>query len=143
MSNLSDIREALAATLASQTGLTIHSRIGSPPDPLPGGLLKLDKADYLGSFRGSSTKVEYTFHLWVIVGMSTEWAQDTLDEFISAEGQQSVRRALFQSADLGLGPGVQAIVDGVIDYGGQLELVGVDHLAAQMQITVHTQETKV
>lgn len=142
MSNLRIVREALAATLTEQTGLTVHGRLGSAPAPLPGGLLKLDKADYMGSFRGSSTKVEYSFHLWVIVGMATEWAQDALDEYISAEGPSSVRRALFQCADLGLGSSVQAIVDGVIDYGGQLELVGIDHLAAQLQITVHAQEAK-
>ena len=142
MSNLRTIRDALAQTLTEQTGLTVHSRLGAAPAPLPGGLLKLDKADYMGSFRGASTKVEYSFHLWVIVGMGTEWAQDVLDEYISAEGPSSVRRALFQCADLGLGSSVQAIVDGVIDYGGQLELVGIDHLAAQLQITVHAQEAK-
>jgi hypothetical protein len=86
--------------------------------------------------RGMDT---WRFDLFVLVQRGEfSVAQKQLDEYLSGSGDKSIRQVFFNNADLGLGDGTDANVDGVRDYGGKFETARMQHVGAIVRLTVRT-----
>jgi hypothetical protein len=147
MSSLAQIRTGIADTIrtyvtsAEDVDLYCYPYVkGSVNLPcvmlMPGGGGRDNKAgDFVMAMsRGTET---WDFQLIVLCGRSDEDSgQQLLDQFIDKEGPLSIRQALWNTPDLGLGD-VDAMVTGVTEYHGQYDMVRVPHVGAALQVKVH------
>lgn len=80
---------------------------------------------------------KWSFQLLVLCARTDEDSgQQQLDQFIDKEGPFSVRQAIWNTPDVGLGD-VDVMVTGVSEYHGQYSMVRVEHVGAALQLQVH------
>ncbi|MGW6255415.1 hypothetical protein [Streptomyces sp. NPDC055085] len=78
----------------------------------------------------------WSFNLLVLVPRADDvTAQNMLDSLVSKTGPNSIRHALYVTADLGLGD-VDTFVSALKGYGAEYNVVKVPHLGAILKVTV-------
>jgi len=136
---LGAIRTGLKTTIeAAITGLKVYPTIESV-NVVPAVVVVPVDADFVVAMgRGVDT---YKFTLLVMVNPSDEAiAQTSLDNYLSGAGTKSIRQAIFNARTLGL-TGVDAHVTGWSGYGAKYESAGIQHIGAQLALTVHNPGT--
>lgn len=141
MATLSDIRTAIAATIAANVaGLEVYGRV---PDVIhtPAVVVEPAAADFnVAMGRGTDT---WTFALYVLCArtVATE-GQDQLDVYVTGAGDSSLREIIFENRTLGLAAGaLDASISGMSDYGATFESAGIPHVGAVLTLIVHTNGT--
>lgn len=146
MSSLAEIRQGLADTVRShveQSGVDLYCypyAKGSVNLPctmvLPGGGGRDNKAGDFTMTMDRGTE-KWSFQLIVLCSRSDEDSGQTqLDQFLDKEGGLSIRQAIWNTPDLGLGD-VDAMVTGVAEYNGQYDMVRTPHVGAALLVQVH------
>lgn len=103
---------------------------------MPGGGGRDNRAGNFTMTMARGTEV-WSFQLLVLCARTDEDSgQQLLDQFIDKEGQYSVRQAIWNTSDLGLGD-VDAMVTAISEYHGEYSMVKVDHVGAALQVKVH------
>jgi hypothetical protein len=149
MSSLEQIRTALADTVRAYVNSNdeeagtlycypyVKGTVSLPcAMVMPGGGGRDNKAGDFAMTMNRGTEV-WSFQLIVLCSRTDEDSgQQQLDRFIDKEGELSVRQAIWNTSDLGLGD-VDAMVTGVSEYHGQYDMVRVPHVGAALQVKVH------
>lgn len=129
--SISLIRQALAANLATITGLRTAAEVPDLPNP-PIAVVALRSVTYDGAFDGGLTN--YNFAVTVIVGRAAERvAQSRLDAYIST-GASSVKSAVESDKTLGGNAYDCRVVS--MDSVGSLSISDTTYLAADFTVTV-------
>lgn len=134
-SSLTDIRGALATTLGS-LGLQVYSVV---TDVVNTPAVVIDMAsnpsiDFTSAMHMGGD--EYHFDLFILVAdTDTKNAQAILDGYVTGQGSQSIRQALFNNSSLGLGD-VDAMALSVRGYGGSPKVAGIQMIGAIMRVCV-------
>jgi hypothetical protein len=133
---LAEIRAAFKATMeVAIPDLTVYDIV---PDTvnLPCVYVLPSTATYDFSLRAPEDVWIFDLNVLVSKGDS-EIAQNTLDEFISSSGDNSIRAAVLRFQDLGLQRrGVRAHITGMSGYGGQFAAAGIDNIGATLRLEV-------
>lgn len=143
MSDLAEIRQGLIDTITNYVetdlyGYAYMEDVKNLPAVLvkPGGGGRDDRAGDFTVTMARGTEI-WSFQLILLCQRgSTEAGQRQLDEFISKTGPNSIRQAIWNTPDLGLGD-VDAMVTGVSDYGAEWKSANVDNLGAAVIVKVH------
>ncbi len=135
---MGQLRQAIADTITAGVATTpALYTYGSVVESimLPAVVIEPFSADFNVTFgRGLDT---FDFNLFVLVSRADPTsAQATLDALISGVGDSSIRRALYDKPDLGLGPSVDTVVHSMKGYGGSMEGYGISHIGAILQVCV-------
>jgi hypothetical protein len=133
MASLTDLREGLAANLASIPGLAESAYLLSNPTP-PAAEVQPGEIDYLGAFqRGMDT---WNFVVRVFVGATTDkGAQKRLDQMLESSGRYSVKAALEQDCQLD-GACDDLVITGCSGYRIYSREGGAGVLGAEWQVQV-------
>lgn len=146
MSTLEQIRTAIADTIRDYiepAGIDLYCYPyvkGSVTLPcvmvMPGGGGRDNKAGDFTMTMARGTE-KWSFQLLVLCARTDEDSgQQQLDQFIDKAGALSVRQAIWEKPDVGLGD-VDVMVTGVAEYHGQYSMVRVEHVGAALQLQVH------
>jgi hypothetical protein len=142
MASLARIKQALADTIESHVTSKEVNVFTYIPDLIqtPAVCLDVHRADFDGAMaRGDDM---WRFNVYVVVQRGdAENSQDELDEFLESAGPRSIREAIFNTPDLGVGEQygyVQAFVSGVHEYGGGYRDARIDVVGAILRVDVHT-----
>lgn len=137
MSSLPKIRKALSDVIEGYCldELNMYQNV---PDRIntPGVIVKPHTAKFLGAMARADDL--WRFDVYVVVSRTdTESAQENLDEYLASTGPNSIRQAIFETPDLGLGD-CQADVVGLTEYGGEYRAARTDYMGAILRVEVHT-----
>lgn len=139
MPTLSEIRAAIDNTLQNNIdGLRGYNDVASVIQ-VPAVVVTpaRDTADFNGAM-GRGLDI-WRFDLYVLVQLGEpSAAQAALDKYLSGSGDRSIRKVIYEHADLGLGDETDAHVEGIRDYGGKFQTSRVDHIGAIVRVTVRT-----
>lgn len=146
MSGLSEIREALVRTATEYVTTDGQDLYGYPyvtsavnlPAVLcmPGSNRRDNEAGNFSLAMARGTE-SWTLQLIVLVPRTDDAAsQKQLDGFLSKEGPNSIRQAIWDTPDLGLGD-VDAQVIGAFEYHGSYDMVRTPHAGAALIVKVH------
>jgi hypothetical protein len=132
MANITELREGIAANLATIPGLRTAATIPDNPSP-PIAIVQLNRVQYHQDFKRGMT--EYDFSVQVIVGRVDErTAQRTLDAYCSSTGESAIGLAIESDRTLG-GKAFDCIVTEMTNYGSVL-ISDVTYLAAEFNVRV-------
>jgi hypothetical protein len=138
MASMTQIRTGLVSTIsAAVTGIQGYDTVPASVN-LPAFVVIPRATDFMRAMgRGLDA---YTFDVLVLVSAGDDQlAQLALDPFVNGFGSSSIRQAIFNARDLGLG--VDASVTGMADYGGQFNVGGIDYIGARLSVEVLTSGT--
>jgi hypothetical protein len=132
MANITELREGIAANLATIPGLRTAATIPDNPSP-PIAIVSLNRVQYHQDFKRGMT--EYNFAVQVVVGRVDERsAQQRLDLYCSSDGEYSVSVRIESDRSLG-GKAFDCIVTEMTSYGSVL-ISDVTYLAAEFNVRV-------
>jgi hypothetical protein len=132
MANITDLRNGIAANLATIPGLRTAATIPDNPNP-PIAIVQLNRVQYHQDFKRGMT--EYNFAVQVVVGRVDERsAQQRLDLYCSSTGEYAVGLAIESDRTLG-GKAFDCIVTEMTNYGSVL-ISDVTYLAAEFNVRV-------
>lgn len=132
MASISELRNGIAANLATITGLRTSATIPDNPNP-PIAIVQLNRVQYHQDFKRGMT--EYNFSVQVVVGRVDErTAQSNLDAYCSSTGNSSIILAVESDRSLG-GKAFDAIVTEVSNYGS-VTISDIVYLAAEFNVRV-------
>lgn len=132
MANITELREGIAANLATIPGLRTAATIPDNPNP-PIAIVQLSRVQYHQDFKRGMT--EYNFAVQVVVGRVDERsAQQRLDLYCSSTGEYAVGLAIESDRTLG-GKAFDCIVTEMTNYGSVL-ISDVTYLAAEFNVRV-------
>ena len=132
MASITELRDALAANLATIPGLRTSATIPDNPNP-PIAIVQLARVQYHQDFQRGMT--EYNFAVQVVVGRVDERsAQRNLDAYCSSTGEASISLAVELDRTLG-GKAFDSIVTEMTSYGSML-ISEVTYLAAEFNVRV-------
>jgi len=132
MANITELREGIAANLATIPGLRTAATIPDNPSP-PIAIVQLNRVQYHQDFKRGMT--EYDFSVQVIVGRVDErTAQRTLYAYCSSTGESAIGLAIESNRTLG-GKAFDCIVTEMTNYGSVL-ISDVTYLAAEFNVRV-------
>lgn len=133
--SITEIRDGLAARLATISGLRVSAEIPDNPNP-PVAVVQVNNVSFDTAFQGGLTT--YSFIVSVIVGRVAERrAQDRLDAYASTSGASSVKEAIEGDRSLG---GKVADTRVVEMTGVSAVLLGeATYLAANFAVTVYAE----
>jgi len=132
MASIAELRTALAANLATISGLRVAETIPDNPTP-PIAIVQFDRAQYHLDMGNGLT--EYSFVVQVIVGRVDErTAQRNLDSYCSSSGSSSVLLAV-ESDRLLNGKAFDCVVTEMSSYGPVL-VNDTTYLGAEFQVRV-------
>jgi hypothetical protein len=132
MASISELRDGIAANLATIPGLRVSATIPDNPNP-PIATVSLTRVQYHQDFKRGMT--EYNFAVQVIVGRVDERsAQRNLDSYCSSTGDYAIGLAVESDRTLG-GKAFDCIVTEVTNYGSVL-ISDVTYLAAEFNVRV-------
>lgn len=138
MATLKEVRQAIGRTLEDNLGAVLNV-YDTMPDvtQLPAAVVIPHQANFAISMQRGTD--EWEFRIPVLVPrMDYEVNQDSLDDFLSGSGANSVRRVLYENPTLGLNDGTDAFVSGMLGYGGKFETAQINHIGAILKVTVRT-----
>lgn len=138
MKSLTELRDGLANVVRLNTtaGIYTYAEVEARGN-FPAVVIEPHSADYNVSMaRGTDS---WDFNIFVLVrGADLPTAQRELDSFVTGSGDNSIRRAIFENQDLGLGDDVTgAHVYLMRGYGGAFEWAGTEHLGAILKARVY------
>jgi hypothetical protein len=130
---ITEMRERLAANLATISGLRTAAELIDNPSP-PVALVSLDSIEYDQAYQRGLTL--YTFTIIVIVGRAAErTAQRKLDDYLANDGEQSVKVAVESDRTLsGYAQDLRVVSAGSI---GSIQVNDQTYLAAEFTVTVY------
>ena len=132
MASITELRDGIAANLATIPGLRVASTIPDNPSP-PIAIVQLNRVQYHQDFKRGMT--EYNFAVQVVVGRVDErTAQRNLDAYCSSTGESSIYLAVESDKSLG-GKAFSRIVTEMTNYGSVL-ISDVTYLAAEFNVRV-------
>lgn len=132
MASITELREGLAANLATIPGLRTAATIPDNPNP-PIAIVQLTRVQYHQDFKRGMT--EYNFAVQVVVGRVDERsAQQRLDLYCSSTGEYAIGLAVESDRTLG-GKAFDCIVTEMTNYGSVL-ISDVTYLAAEFNVRV-------
>lgn len=132
MASISELRDGIAANLATISGLRVSATIPDNPNP-PIAIVQLTRVQYHQDFKRGMT--EYNFSVQVVVGKVDERsAQTNLDAYCSSTGNSSIILAVESDRSLG-GKAFDAIVTEVSNYGS-VTISDINYLAAEFNVRV-------
>lgn len=134
--SVSQLRQGLAETIMAGTSSPLYAYAFVEENiNLPAAVIEPADADFLVAMnRGTDV---FDFNIFVLVARTDPVsAQAVLDNFISGDGPDSIRRAVYDREDLGLGDDVAATLHGFKGYGGSLEGYGIPHIGAVLQVRI-------
>lgn len=132
MASITELREGIAANLATIPGLRTAATIPDNPNP-PIAIVQLNRVQYHQDFKRGMT--EYNFAVQVVVGRVDERsAQQRLDLYCSSTGEYAVGLAIESDRTLG-GKAFDCIVTEMTNYGSVL-ISDVTYLAAEFNVRV-------
>lgn len=132
MASITELREGLAANLATIPGLRTAATIPDNPSP-PIAIVQLSRVQYHQDFKRGMT--EYNFAVQVVVGRVDERsAQQRLDLYCSSTGDYAIGLAVESDRTLG-GKAFDCIVTEMTNYGSVL-ISDVTYLAAEFNVRV-------
>ena len=132
MASISELRDGIAANLATISGLRTSAIIPDNPNP-PIAIVQLNRVQYHQDFKRGMT--EYNFSVQVVVGRVDErTAQSNLDAYCSSTGSSSIILAVESDRSLG-GKAFDAIVTEVSNYGS-VTISDINYLAAEFNVRV-------
>lgn len=132
MASITELREGLAANLATIPGLRTAATIPDNPNP-PIAIVQLSRVQYHQDFKRGLT--EYNFAVQVVVGRVDERsAQQRLDLYCSSTGDYAIGLAVESDRTLG-GKAFDCIVTEMTNYGSVL-ISDVTYLAAEFNVRV-------
>jgi hypothetical protein len=147
MPTLAQIREGLANTVrdyVNQSGEIdlycypyVSGKVNLPcAMVMPGGGGRDNKAgDFTMTMNRGTEK--WSFQLIVLCSRTEEDSgQELLDKLIDKEGDFSIRQAVWNTPDLGIG-NCDAMITGVAEYHGDYQMVRVPHVGAALLVQVH------
>jgi hypothetical protein len=133
MSTVSEISEALKNALTTVPGLRVYDYLPDQVNP-PLGYVGIQSVNYHGAFRGGNPVHTYT--ITIVIGRVNErTSQRALDDFLSYDGDRSIRAAL--EADPTLDGYVQTLI--VTDGGNlaPLTMGDVTYVSIDFSVTVY------
>ena len=133
MSSVTEISEALKNSLTTIQGLRVYDYLPDQINP-PLGYVGIQSVNYHGAFAGGNPVHSYT--VTIVVGRVSERAsQRALDDFLSYDGDRSVRAAI--EADPTLEGRVQTLI--VTDGGNlaPLTMGDVTYVSIDFSVTVY------
>ena len=132
MANITELREGIAANLATIPGLRTAATIPDNPSP-PIAIVQLNRVQYHQDFKRGMT--EYDFSVQVIVGRVDErTAQRRLDAYCSSTGESAIGLAIESDRTLG-GKAFDCIVTEMTNYGSVV-ISDITYLAAEFNVRV-------
>ena len=132
MASITELREGIAANLATIPGLRTAATIPDNPNP-PIAIVQLNRVQYHQDFKRGMT--EYNFAVQVVVGgVDERSAQQRLDLYCSSTGEYAVGLAIESDRTLG-GKAFDCIVTEMTNYGSVL-ISDVTYLAAEFNVRV-------
>lgn len=132
MADISELRDGIAANLATIAGLRTSATIPDNPNP-PIAIVQLNRVQYHQDFQRGMT--EYNFAVQVIVGRVDERSsQRILDAYCSSTGPSSIGLAVESNRTLS-GKAFDTIVTEMTNYGSVL-ISDVTYLAAEFNVRV-------
>lgn len=132
MANITELRDGIAANLATIPGLRTAPTIPDNPNP-PIAIVQLSRVQYHQDFKRGLT--EYNFAVQVVVGRVDERsAQQRLDLYCSSTGDYAIGLAVESDRTLG-GKAFDCIVTEMTNYGSVL-ISDVTYLAAEFNVRV-------
>lgn len=132
MASISELRDGIAANLATISGLRVSATIPDNPNP-PIAIVQLTRVQYHQDFKRGMT--EYNFSVQIVVGKVDERsAQTNLDAYCSSTGNSSIILAVESDRSLG-GKAFDAIVTEVSNYGS-VTISDINYLAAEFNVRV-------
>ena len=132
MASITELREGIAANLATIPGLRTAPTIPDNPNP-PIAIVQLSRVQYHQDFKRGLT--EYNFAVQVVVGRVDERsAQQRLDLYCSSTGDYAIGLAVESDRTLG-GKAFDCIVTEMTNYGSVL-ISDVTYLAAEFNVRV-------
>lgn len=138
MATPGQIRRALFEVLNKLPDVQVYQKLTEAVNMGPHGCVVVGpmNGDYhLAQGRGL-TGWEIT--LYAIVPLADYGlATDALDELVAQHGDRSISEAIWSDRTLGL-PETNCHAAGCSNYGGELQAVGTDHLAAQINLELYT-----
>jgi len=133
MSTVSEISEALKNALTTVPGLRVYDYLPDQINP-PLGYVGIQSVNYHGAFAGGNPVHTYT--ITIVIGRVNErTSQRALDDFLSYDGDRSIRAAL--EADPTLDGYVQTLI--VTDGGNlaPLTMGDVTYVSIDFSVTVY------
>ena len=132
MASIAELRNGLAANLATIPGLRTAATVPDNPNP-PIAIVSLKRVEYHQDFKRGMT--EYTFAVQVVVGRVDErTAQRNLDAYCSSTGDSSVILAVESDRSLG-GKAFDCIVTEMTSYGSMV-ISDITYLAIEFNVRV-------
>lgn len=134
MATVGEIRDAVKGTL--EAAIADFRCYDTVPDlaSVPATIVLPVESDFATTFgRGFDT---HQIDLFVMVSrVAPRSGQDSLDAFVTGQGPQSIRQAIFNNRTLGLA-GTDAFIRGMSRYGGTFTGASIDHIGAVLRLVV-------
>ena len=130
---VSEIAEGIKANLTQIQGLRVVDYVSDKLTP-PVALVGIESVVYHRSFAGGDPVYTYTVSV-IVARADTRVAQRKLDEYLSYDGTNSIRRAI--ERDLTLDGTAQTCI---VDRGGNISTVAINdviYLSVDFTVTVH------
>jgi hypothetical protein len=130
---VSEIAEGIKANLTQIQGLRVVDYISDKLTP-PVALVGIESVVYHRSFSGGDPVYTYTVSV-IVARADTRIAQRKLDEFLSFDSTNSIRRAI--ERDTSLDGTAQTCI---VDRGGNISTVAINdviYLSVDFTVTVH------
>jgi len=133
MASVTDLRNGIAANLATISGLRVSATIPDSPNP-PIAIVELQSIDYdKAMHRANNT---YTFRIVVLVARVSERSgQAKLDAYVASTGTSSIKVAMETDRTLG-GAAYDSHLSQMTSYG--VSSIGeIDYMSAEFQLLAH------
>lgn len=138
MPSLTDVKNALIKTITDYTQSEVFG-YGVMPDliHLPAVVVEPSEITYTEAMNAGMDL--YSFNMFVCCSRSdSEAGQEQLDGLVAGWGPDSIRQALFETPDLGIGA-TDTVVLRMVGYGGTFEDAGnIPMVGAVLKVRVYT-----
>lgn len=130
--NLSDIRKGLVGQLALVRGLRVSEHVPEQVNP-PAAIITRAEVDYTQNMSGGLT--EWSMQVQLIAGrMADQQSQRQIDDWLSWDGDQSVRQAI--EADRTLGGNCQTSRVASADALSSVQVGDSEYIGVTVAVTV-------
>lgn len=131
MTRVGDLRKGLKDRLSTIPGLRVYATM--PASPQAPAAAVIPRSRQITNFDGTGA---YGFSVWVYVNPSDlNRAQTQIDEYLSADGPNSIEAAIEVDPSLG-GYAESTSVIGWADYASLVDIAGGQLLGARMDLEV-------
>ena len=135
MSSLQAIRTAIKTTIeAAISDFIVYDTVAGATQ-VPCAVVVPRTADFQLGMAGGGC-VEWNFDLYVLAPYTDpKVGQNALDAYVDGTGARSIKAAIKATPTLGLSD-VSALVEKLVDYGGEYKTAQVQHIGAKLALKV-------